>query len=422
MTGACGGEYVDFSGRIGIVSTPVIDPASGTLYLVARTKEYGTNFVQRLHALDVRTGMERSNSPTIISATCPGHGAGNVNGMLKFDPQRQNQRSGLALVNGVVYIAWASHCDWGPYHGWLMGYDAKTLKQTVVYNTTADGADGGIWMSGQAPAADSDGNLYICVGNGTVGTSTDYGDVRNRGESFLKLTPRGGALSVASWFTPYDWENLENTDNDFGCSGPLLIPGTKLACSGSKEGKFYLVKRDSMGGLSARKDDSNIVQSIQVTHPGESAGLFGAPVWWDGPQGSYAYISCKHDYLRQYKLDAAAGRFQVPEVARAATGPAPMPGGILAISANGKRAGSGIVWAAQASAGDANHQACPGILRAYDAQDVGRELWNSDQVKGRDEVGLFAKFVAPTVANGRVYLATFSRQLNVYGLISAQQR
>jgi hypothetical protein len=169
MTGACGGDYADFTGGLGIVGTPVIDPVSGTVYLVARTKEYGTNYVQKLHALDLRTGAERAHSPAIIAATFPGQGDGSRNGVLKFDSQRQNPRAGLALVNGVIYISWASHCDWGPYHGWLIGYDAATLEQTVVYNTTPDGANGGIWMSGQAPAADADGNLYISIGNGTVG-------------------------------------------------------------------------------------------------------------------------------------------------------------------------------------------------------------------------------------------------------------
>ena len=168
--GACGGGYQDFSGNIGIVGTPVIDPVAGTIYLVARTKEYGTNFVQRLHALDVSSGAERPNSPVIITATYPGTGDGNVGGVITFDPIRQNQRPGLALVNGTVYISWSSHCDNGPYHGWVIGYDQTTLQRVAVYNDTPNGSDGGIWMSGQAPAVDASGNLYLAVGNGTVDT------------------------------------------------------------------------------------------------------------------------------------------------------------------------------------------------------------------------------------------------------------
>jgi hypothetical protein len=423
MTGACGGEYSDFSGKLGIVGTPVIAPGEGTLYLVARTKEHGTNFVQRLHALDLRTGAERPNSPVVITATYPGHGHGSIDGILKFDSQRQNPRSGLALVNGVVYIAWASHCDWGPYHGWLIGYDGKTLRQEVVYNTTPDGGNGGIWMSGQGPAADSEGNLFVCTGNGTVGTHGDPADPIDRGESFLKLTRHGASLQLTSWFTPCNWQDLENTDNDFGNSGPVLIPGTHLAFSGSKEGRVYLINRDSPGGLSRANTDTNIVQTFQVGPAGASAGLFGAPVWWDGPEGSYAYLWCRQDFLRQYRFDPAKGIFILPEFARGPVAqPAPMPGGILAISANGRKAGTGILWATQTSGCDGNHNVCPGILRACDAQNVANELWNSEQVKPRDAVGNLAKFVPPTVANGKVYLATFSNRLNVYGLLPGQTK
>ena len=139
MTGACGGGYVDFSGSMGIVGTPVIDPVAGTIYLVVRTKEGGTTFVQRLHALDIHTGLERPNSPVVITATYPGTGDGSSGGIITFDPQKQNQRPGLALVNGIVYVGWASHCDWGPYHGWVIGYDATTLQRAVVYNDTPNG-------------------------------------------------------------------------------------------------------------------------------------------------------------------------------------------------------------------------------------------------------------------------------------------
>ena len=416
MTGACGGEYMDFAGNCGIVGTPVIDAGTATLYVVARTKESATTFVQRLHALDIRSGSERTGSPVVIRATCPGHGQGHVGGTISFDPLRGNQRAGLALVNGIVYIGWSSHCDWGPYHGWLLGYDAKSLEQVAVYNTTPEGANGGIWMSGQAPAADEQGNVYLTVGNGTVGTSSDRSDLVNRGESIIKLSRSGQTLQIQSWFTPRRWQDLENTDNDYGNSGAILIPGTKLAFSGSKEGKVYLVNRDQMGGLSPADPDTNIVQSFQVSSPGSSSGLFGAPVWWDGPDSSYAYLWCKNDYLRQYKFDKAAGKFLLPEYARGPNpNPVAMPGGILSVSDDGKKSGTGILWASHSVNCDANHGICPGVLCAYDAQNVSRELWNSDQAGARDQVGGFAKFVPPTIANGKVYLATFSNRLNVYG-------
>lgn len=414
------GSFFNISGNFGIIGTPVIDPVAGTIYVVGRTKENGTNFVQRLHALNITNGVERVNSPVIITATCPGTGTGSIGGVLTFDSFRQNQRPGLALVGGIVYIAWTSHCDWDPYHGWLIGYDATTLQRAVVYNTSPNGAEAGIWMSGQAPAADTNGNLYISVGNGTVGVPGNPRNTTNRGESFLKLTRSGTNLNVASWFTPYNWPFLEANDLDLGSAGILLIPGTSLAFSGGKQGKVYLVNRDNMGGLSGSASaDTNIVQSFQVTALSGANNLHGAPVWWDGADGSYAYIQGESDNLRQYKFNRTNGMFLLPNYAQSPTA-APaggMPGGILAVSANGTNAGSGIVWASHQFSGDANGQVRPGVLRAYNAQSVDTELWNSERLSSRDSVGSFAKYCPPTVANGKVYLATFSNRVNVYGLL-----
>jgi hypothetical protein len=411
--GACGGNYQDFSGNFGIVGTPVVDPVAGTLYLVARTREisaFTTNFVQRLHALDLGSGAERSNSPVVITATYPGIGAGNVGGIITFDPERQNQRPGLALVNGTVFICWSSHCDLGPYHGWVLGYDAMSLQRVFVYNDTPNGGNGGIWMSGQAPAADAAGNLYLSTGNGTV----DASDTVNRGESFLKLTPSGTNLVVASWFTPQDYPVLEASDIDLGSGGMLLLPGTNLAFSGGKEGVVYLVNRDNMGGLSAVAGDPNVLQNFSAT-PDQ---VHGGAAWWDAPGGSFAYLWPASVQLQQYQFDRVAGKFVLPPYALSPTA-APMgqPGGLLSLSANGTNSGSGIVWASHQLGGDANQQVRAGILHAYNAENVNQELWNSQMVSARDAVGSFAKFVPPTVANGKVYLATFSNRLNVYGLL-----
>jgi len=405
---------------MGIVGTPVIDPATATLYVVVRTKEGTSTFVQRLHALDVRNGMPRSNSPVVITATYPGTGVGNVGGIITFDSQRQNQRPGLALVNGIVYITWSSHCDWNPYHGWVIGYDAATLQRAVVYNNTPNGQMAGLWMSDQAPAADDAANLYISTGNGTVGTGGNPADPTNRGESFLKLTRNGTSLTISSWFTPYNWQTLENGDIDLGSGGVLLLPGTNLLFSGGKQGVMYLVNRDNMGGLtSSTTTDDNIVQSFTV-NPSGSHQVHGGPVWWDGPNGSFAYLQVSTDFLRQYKFDWATGKFLLPNFAQGAvSAPSGQPGGILSLSANGTNGGSGIVWVCHQLGGSANQQTRPGILRAYNAQNVANELWNSEQLPGRDSVGNFAKFVAPTVANGKVYVATFSNRLNVYGLLPA---
>ncbi len=233
MTGACGGFYNDFSGNMGIVGTPVIDTTTNTLYVVARSLKTSTNtYYQYLHALDITTGAEKVNSPVLITATVNGTGDGSVRGKVNFDAQKQNQRPGLLLLNGIVYIAWSSHCDWGPYHGWVMGYDKTSLLQKYVYNTTPDGYWGGIWMSGGGPSADENGNIYLAAGNGSVGKNGNPADVTNRSESALKLTP---SLTLSSFFTPKNYETLEGADLDFGVTQMLLIPNTNRAIVGVKD-------------------------------------------------------------------------------------------------------------------------------------------------------------------------------------------
>jgi uncharacterized repeat protein (TIGR03806 family) len=411
--GACGGNYQDYAGNCGITATPVIDPATGTIYVVARTKEFGTNYVYRLHALDIRTGKERPNSPVIITATYPGTGAGSKSGVITFDPVKQNQRTALVLVKGVVYITWSSFCDLSPYHGWIIGYGASTLKQEVVYNDSPNGNQAGLWMSGEGISADEEGNLYFSTGNGSVGVPGNPRDTINRGESFLKLKRNGSRFEVASWFTPGNYDYLERGDVDLGSAGFLLIPGTTLAFSGGKEGVGYLVDRDNMGGLTYSDKDTNCLQSFRLS----ADQIHGGMVWWDCPSGSFGYMWPASTYLQQYQFDRATNRFVQPASAKSAT-PAPsgQPGGFLAISADGNQAGSGVLWGIHQLIGDANHTVQPGFLHAYDAQNIGHELWNSEQIPSRDHVVSFAKFVPPTVANGRLYLATFSGQMNVYGL------
>ena len=245
MNEGCGGSYRNFIGNIGIVSTPVIDLNTKTIYVVTRNVTLSdTTFSQYLHALDIVTGKEKPNSPVYITASVPSYSPGNVNGVVTFDQKKHNQRAGLLLLNNTVYICWASHCDWGPYHGWVMGYDATSLQQKYVYNTTRRGGlAGGIWMSGQAPAVDDDGFIYLTTGNGTVGLNdgSNPNDTTNRGESLIKLTTASGALKIADFFTPSNWKYLEAHDLDFGSDGVLLIPDTHLSLSGSKESYLYLI-------------------------------------------------------------------------------------------------------------------------------------------------------------------------------------
>ncbi|PWU16411.1 MAG: hypothetical protein C5B50_13630 [Verrucomicrobia bacterium] len=416
MTNACGGNYRDFSGHMGIVGTPVIDPVTQTMWLVVRTKETTiatTNFVQRLHALDITTGMDRVPA-VVISGSAGG---------VSFDSMKNNQRPALAYANGNVYIGWSSHCDWGPYHGWVMAYNASTLAQVAVYVDTPTGSNGGIWMSGQGPAADTNGNIYISTGNGTTGAGSPT-DSTNRAMSFLKLD--GSSLNVLSWFTPYNVTNLNNNDEDLGAGGILLIPGTTLATGGGKSlstlpANLYVVNRDNMGGFSTSgTTNDNIVQTIPVTPTGIGVNhIHGSPVWWDAADGSYTYVWGESDRLHQFKFDFSRGLYFTPAYAQSPT-PAwvnGMTGGMLSISANGTNAGTGIIWGSHQFTGDANQAVRPGILHAYNAQNVTNELWNSELYSARDSVGLYAKYVPPTVANGKVYMATFSGRLNVYGVL-----
>jgi hypothetical protein len=415
------GNYKDVTANVGIVSTPALDPATGTMFLLARTKESG-KFFQRLHAISMIDGSERAGSPVEIKATYPGTGAGSVNGTITFEPMKQNQRAALIIHNGTVLIAWSSHCDEGPYHGWILGYDSRSLKQVLSYMNTPNGINGGIWMAGGAPAVDDDGTIYLVTGNGqnSMGdTPTDLASFKG-GESILRMQHAGNTLKVMDWFTPSTYVDIERTDRDLGSAGALLVPGSNLLVIGSKEGKLFVVDRNNLGHQTA--DDRQAVQVIQVTprnKPEGGAHIHGTPVYWKASDGEYVYVMAEMDYLRQYKL--AGGKLQMYKMSalKAPTDPArggdyTMPGGAMTLSANGGDPASGVVWVSMPVSQDANNGTVPGVLRAFRASDVSNELWNSQQTPA-DSYGLYAKFNPPTVYNGKVYQPTFSKQFCVYG-------
>ena len=398
MTGACGGNYLDFHGNMGIVGTPVIDPVSGTLYVVVRTKENGSTYVQRLRALDVATGLERTNSPIIITATYPGNGDGSVGGVLTFDPQKNNQRPALALVNGILYIGFSSHCDWGPYHGWLIGYNAQTLARTTIYNTTPNAGDGGIWQSGNAPASDAAGNLYFEVGNATFDPpNNDYGD------SVLKLTTTNG-LQLVDYFTPYNQANLNNGDTDLGSAGAVVLPDSlgsaahpHLLMAGGKQGSLYLLDRNNLGHFNSG-GDTQIVQAL----PTAVGGMWSTPAYWNGN----LYYMGSGDRMKAFSIGNAA-------VSASPTSQGPttygFPGATPSVSASGTS--NGIVWAIQSDGWGSGQ---PAILHAYNALNVGQELYNSSQAGTRDAAAGAVKFTVPVVANGKVYVGC-QYALSVYG-------
>jgi len=693
---ACG-VYHDIAVEIGIVSTPVIDLTAGSMFVVTFTRigspgSLNANYQHWLHKLDITTGADLAGSPVQIHASFL-----NSNGAVQFDSKCHNQRSSLLLTGGILYIGFASYCDSGPYHGWIVGYSAATLQSAGAFCVTPNGAEGGVWQAGTGLAADEGGNLYFLTGNGSFDQNNS-----NFGDCLIKLSPQLGLLD---WFSPFNNQALSRQDADLGSGGVVLLPNTNLLVGGGKEGRLYLIDRENLGHFNP-VGDTQIPQSFQATGvrnmvdnapPAATHHIHGSPAYWDAADGARVYVWGENDWLRAYRFDGA--RFPIvpgaaeinfkttlPETAvggpalasdgvrlglawtggdtgqhvnfetsadgsnfsgkivlnemsvdgpaltfgngtwfigwtgtdpqrhvnvissvngaqwinkvilnetspfgpalafgngllflswtdihnslnvmssadgvhwsskvtltdMSASGPglsfvngrlyllwqggdpnrslnimesangttfinkvvlsnssnfhpslidigqfclawtgrdaaqslntlagvtthglsnkrtfgdtargapslaklgsttflgwtgndpaghvnvthilgqplpttspmlAPMgmPGGMLSISANGSEAGSGIVWASLPLQGDANQHVVPGILRAFDAENVARELWNSHQNAGRDEVGNFAKFCPPTVADGKVYLGTFSGKLNVYG-------
>ena len=297
--------YVDISPEVGVVSTPVIDPNTNTLYVVAFTKELDPpncpcHYAHRLHALDLASGAEKLGGPVTISGTVSGNGDDAVDGLITFQSQQQLQRAGLLLNNGVVYIAFASYGDWTPYHGWLFGYDAATLRPVSVWNSTPNSGLGGIWQSGQGPAADAGANIYLMTGNGHYSSETgDYGD------SFVRLNPNGfisGTLTVADSFTPSDESELDLNDLDLGSGGPMLIPGTQLMLGGGKSGVLYLLNQLDMGGYEQGPDETDrVVQSFQPTLT-NAVPPQGTPVFWNSPSGPRFYQWGTGEALKAYSL------------------------------------------------------------------------------------------------------------------------
>jgi hypothetical protein len=402
---------------IGVTGTPVIDPApkrKGTIYVVAKTKDAVHNTYHfHLHALELASGVEKPGSPVEIAGRVSGAGSGSAGGTLAFNPALQLNRPGLLLLNGVVYAAFGSMSDYGDYHGWVFGYDAATLHQVSVFNSTANGKYGGIWQNGQSPVGDAAGNLYVITSNGTFDAHAGGNDY---GQSFLKLNPSRG-LSVADYFTPCDHEALSTDDADLGAGGPMAIPGTRLIVGGGKDGILRVIDSARMGKYDSSSNRD--VQEFRINPGTPHSGIgIGSPIFWNSPNhGRLIYVWGANDTLKAFALSGRS--FGTAPVMQARVQPAAGYANVIALSlsANGRRPGTGIVWASAADTADTEPQPADGILRAFDAMDVSNELWNSRQNAPRDHVGKFAKFNPPTIANGKVYQPTSSGQVHVYGLL-----
>lgn len=400
---------------IGILGTPVIDPATGTIYLVTSTKTTsGAPFHQRLHALDIATGNEKFGGPTEIQAAVSGTGAGSSGGQVRFDPMLHSQRPALLLQNGHVFISWASYCDLGPYHGWLMSYNATSLLQEAVFNVSPNSLAGGIWMSGNGPAADSSGNIYLATANGTWNGTDAFGDSIVK---FQALSTTLASLTVLDYFTPHDQSSLDTNDVDLGSGGVMLLPDPSgisghphLLVQADKRGNIYLIDRDNMGHFcsTCTTSDTQIVQVVS----GALTGLWGTPTYWNGTLyfgETDETANLKH--MKAFSFGAIGPNFisTNPTSTTANTYRYTYPGPTTSVSTDGTA--NAIVWAVDSSAFGTTEgitrAAGPAILHAFDANDLAKELWNSSQAPGnRDAAGNSVKFTVPTVANGKVYIST----------------
>jgi hypothetical protein len=384
--------------EIGIMGTPVIDPVAGTIYALARTKENGS-YVQRIHALDIASGLERPNSPVLVQVSIPGTGAGSVNGQLAYTSFRQNVRAGLVLANGVVYFAAASLEDRGAYHGWVLGYDAQNLNLVGAFNSTPNGWGAGIWEGGSGIAADPVGNLYVETGNGSFDAylgGQDYGD------SIIKLQQSSMGLNPVDFFAPHNEFFLAQNDLDLASGNTLLLPDqpgphVHELIGGGKEGTLYVIDRDALGGYNP-SGDTQIVQAlpgaITQTTDTVDAGLWNTPTYWNG----LVFILGRDDVMKVFALQnglLVGPIFQGKSVLAIAEG---------VISSNG--AYDPILWVGQGAAN---------ALRAFDPYDLTREYYNTTQAGTRDMPGGITRFTVPLVVNGQVYVGT-KQELDVYGL------
>jgi Legume lectin domain/Chitobiase/beta-hexosaminidase C-terminal domain len=410
----------DITPIIGITGTPVIDPSTNTIYLVSASKENGS-YAQRLHALDITSGAEKFGGPIQLSGSVQGNGNGSSGGTLTFDQKWENNRAGLLLLNGIVYIAFAAHGDNGPWHGWILAYNAATLKQTSVWCASANGIGAGIWMSGSGIASDNlnptgnspGGRLFVATGNGTFDATTPYTNTMDYGDSVVRLHLNNGVMTVADDFTPLNQSSLNGADKDVAAGGVLVLPDqsgshTHLLFQTGKEGRFYIVDRDNMGGYSTSSD--NIAQEIPVNNGSGSfpipAGIWGMPAFFNNTM----YIWGKNDNLKTFPI--SSGKF--PNSA-SNTGPItigfPSPTPVISSNAGANP----ILWSIESDNFSSGTNA---VLRATDATNISSTLYDSSAKSG-DNPGGAVKFVVPTVANGKVYVGA-TNQLSVYGLANGQ--
>ena len=396
--------------EIGITATPAIDRgvgAHGTIYLVAMSKDSSGNYFQRIHALDLATGAEQFNGPVAVKATYPGSGGGSSNGTVTFDPKQYKERPGLLLQNGTLYTSWGSHCDIRPYAGWIMTYNPTTLAQTSVLDFVPNGSDAAPWNAGAGPAADSANNVYISLGNGTFDNTLNMQGFPNQGDygnAIVKLAFNGGSLQPVDYWTMYNSNSESGVDADLGSGGLMLLPDQAdatgktrhLLVNAGKDHNIYVADRDNMGHFNPNSN-STLYQELAGALPG---GEWSSPAYFNG----HVYFGSVGQNLRSFTFSSAllsATNVQTTPTSFNYPGTTP--------SVSSYNTAGGIVWAPENSN--------PAVLHAYDANNLSTELYNSNQAaNGRDQFGAGNKFIAPTIANGKVYVGT-QNSVGIFGFV-----
>jgi hypothetical protein len=394
--------------EIGVTATPVIDRtrgANGVVYVAAMSKDGSGNYHQRIHALDLALGTELFSGPVEVQASYPGTGDNSSGGNVIFDPGQYEERSGLLLMNGILYSAWTSHCDIRPYTGWIIAYNAGTLAQTSVLNVTPNGNEGAIWMAGAGLAADSSGNIYFLDGNGEFDTTMNgsgFPASGDYGNAFVKLSTSSG-LAVADYFEMFNQSSENGSDTDLGSGGAMVLPDLSdgaghtlhLAVGAGKDSNLYVVNRDNMGKYNS-SNNSNAYQVLNSVLPN---GVWAMPAYFN----NRVYYGSQNSSMQAFTITNA--KLSSSATAHTAT-TFQYPGALPSVSANGTS--NGIVWAVE--------NASVAVLHAYDAVTL-NELYNSNQASGsRDHFGTGNKFITPTIVNGKVFVGT-PNGVAVFGLL-----
>lgn len=398
--------------EVGISSTPVIDLASGRIYVMALDVEAG-KLTYRMHALSLGTGKDIAPS-TVVGAAVPGTGIDANNGTVAFVASDEQQRMGLTLVNGIVYAGFSSWCGLSPYHGWVLGYRTGDLGHAIVYNVTPDSDQGGLWESESGITVDSHGHLFIATGNGPYDLNTGGRDVS---DSLLEMVPQDGTLKVVDEFTPFDQLCRDEHDQDLGSGSPLMLPGGQEMVLSSKTGAVYVLNNRKLGGYTQAKGDAckqrglTTVDRIkqELTIDSVPGGMWGTWGYWASANGTYLYGSGAQGKPTQWQL-AGNGDINPTPVATAPDSFS-FPGAIPVTSSNGGAAGTGIVWTIDQTNG--------AVLRAFDASNIGDEIFNSARDAGRDgldDTNGFNHFDVPTIADGLVFVGDQSH-LEIFGLL-----